>query len=288
MTREPNFGEGQSFCGNCGAVVEPGTRTCGVCGQPVMGPVIGQEAASDSPPSDYIPYCRSCGVGVPWGAGYSCRRCGIEPLCALHFNASDSLCLDCARLPAYTDGAPTQGGLRCGACGASLAPDADFCANCGRAVTAAPVTTASYASDAAPARAEYMGFWIRLAAFVVDRIIVYLLAAIIAAAIGISRTSGEVDPNVQQDVTISLANINYSFLLMVWGISVGYGVLFTAWRGQTLGKMLMRIQVVDANGRIPPLVPRYSPGVGGQGYFGDNFMAGVHLDWPRPEQTRLA
>ena len=104
-----------------------------------------------------------------------------------------------------------------------------------------------------------MGFWIRAAAFAVDRIIVYIIAAIIAAAIGLSRTSGEVDPNVQQDIEISLETLNYSFLLMLWGISVVYGTLLTAWRGQTLGKMLMRVQVVDANGNVPPVAPGYHP-----------------------------
>jgi uncharacterized RDD family membrane protein YckC len=97
-----------------------------------------------------------------------------------------------------------------------------------------------------------MGFWIRLAAFVVDRIISYLIAAGIAAAIGLSRTSGDVDPAIQQEVTINLETINYSFLLLVWGIWTIYSVVFTVLRGQTLGKMLLGIQVVDANGNIPP------------------------------------
>ena len=239
MTSESDFGAGRSFCGNCGAVVEPGRRACGVCGQPVADTA----GPGEAPPRDYIPYCRSCGVGVAWGEGHACQRCGVAPLCALHFNAADGLCLDCAGAPAYAPAAPVAGGLRCGACGAALFADADFCSNCGRAV-----------ANAARAGVEYMGFWIRLAAFAVDRIIVYLIAAIIAAAIGLSRTSGEVDPNVQQDVTVSLETLNYSFLLMLWGISVVYGVLFTAWRGQTPGKMLMRVQVVDASGNIPPLL----------------------------------
>lgn len=97
-----------------------------------------------------------------------------------------------------------------------------------------------------------MGFWIRLAAFAIDRIVAYLIAAAIAAAIGLSRTSGEIDPAIQQEVEVSLETLNYSFLLLVWGIWVAYSTILTAWRGQTLGKMLLGIQVVDSEGNIPP------------------------------------
>ncbi len=243
MASEPSLDSEASFCGNCGAAVGPGCRDCGVCGHPVATSSGAEEQLRSSAapaPADYIPYCRGCGIGVPWGQGHTCFRCGVSPLCALHFRASDGLCFDCADAPAYSGTAATAGGLLCGACGTSVAPFADFCPNCGVPL-AAPY-----------ARAEYMGFWIRCAAFVVDRIVVYLIAALIAAAIGISRTSGDVDPAAQQDVTVSLENINYSFLLLIWGLSVAYGVLFTGLRGQTLGKMLLRIQVVDANGNIPP------------------------------------
>ena len=247
MTSESGVGAGQSFCGNCGAVVEPGSRACGVCGHPVAETA----GAMDAPPRDYIPYCRSCGVGVAWGTGHTCQRCGVAPLCALHFRAADGLCLDCANAPSYNaGGVVATGGLRCGACGAPVSPDADFCPNCGRAV-ALPQSAPSIPS--APYEGvEYMGFWIRAGAFLIDWIAAYLVAAILAAVIGISLTSGEVDPAAMDDITIALENINYSFLLMFWGLSVAHSVLLTGLRGQTLGKMLLRIQVVDANGNVPP------------------------------------
>ena len=97
-----------------------------------------------------------------------------------------------------------------------------------------------------------MGFWIRLAAFVADWIFAYLVAALIAAIIGISLTTGEVDPQAMEDLTIAIENFNYSFLLLFGGISVVHGAVMTAFRGQTLGKMLLRIQVVDAEGNVPP------------------------------------
>ena len=239
MTSDSGSGEGPSFCGNCGAAVQPDSAVCGVCGQPVVDPT----EQTGPPPPDYIPYCRSCGVGVPWGMGHTCQRCGVAPLCELHFRAETGFCLDCAAAPAYAAG-PQSGratGFACRRCGSALLQDTGFCLNCGLATSASPVQAT-----------EYMGFWIRFAAFVVDRIIVYVIAALIAFAIGISRTSGEVDPNVQQDVVVSFETINLSFLLLIWGTSVVYGVLLTTLRGQTLGKMLLGIQVVDSSGSIPP------------------------------------
>ena len=243
MIQEPDIDTGASFCGNCGTPVQAGAIACANCGHPIPGAATGAGLAqgpSGPAPADYIPYCRSCGVVVNWGDGHTCNRCGITPLCALHFRAREQLCFDCADAPAYSQTAVSAGAVRCGACGASIAPNADFCANCGRAVAA------SYG------RSAYMGFWIRLAAFAIDRVIAYLIAAAIAAAIGLSRTSGEIDPNVQQDVTISLETINYSFLLLVWGIWTAYSFILTSIWGQTVGKRIVGIQVVDANGNVPP------------------------------------
>ncbi len=239
MTTETEFRQGPSFCGNCGNPLAGDSRVCNACGHAVESEMIDPAPV----PADYIPYCRSCGIGVPWGEGHACRRCGVEPLCSLHFKAADSLCLDCANTPAYVRPGAESSGLRCGACGAAILPDAGFCPNCGRAfvVASTPDTT------------EYMGFWIRAGAFVIDWIAAYLVAVAVAVAIGFSITSGDADPSTVDDLSVAFENINYSFLLLFWGISVAHSVLMTAWRGQTLGKMIVRIQVVDANGNVPPL-----------------------------------
>ena len=236
MTSESSSGAGPSYCGHCGAAMEPGRPVCGACGRLAADAT---PPAAGSPPPDYIPYCRNCGVGVPWGAGHTCRRCGVTPLCPLHFRSPAGLCLDCAAAPADAT-SPYVVGQRCRACAVPLSPGAGFCPNCGQPVTAAAAT------------AEYMGFWIRFAAFAIDWITVYITAALTAAVIGISLTSGEIDPAAMDDISVAFANLNYSFLLLFWGMSAVYGLVMTAWRGQTLGKMLLRIQVVDASGNIPP------------------------------------
>ena len=70
-----------------------------------------------------------------------------------------------------------------------------------------------------------MGFWVRFAAALIDAVITGAAAAIIDAVIGIPFLGS--------------------------AISLVYYILFTGLRGQTPGKMVMRIQVVDANGNIP-------------------------------------
>ena len=237
MTSELGSGEDPSFCGNCGAVVQAGSRACGACGQPVTD--------TGRPPQDYIPYCRSCGVGVPWGMGHTCRRCGVAPLCERHYRADTGLCFDCAAVPSAATAASTGSRFRCGGCGAPVAPYTEFCSNCGRPV--ALTASAHYAS------VEYMGFWIRAGAYVVDWILAYVVVLLIAQLLGISPISSEVDPNTVEDISVLFENINYSFLLMFWGVSSAHTLLLTAWRGQTLGKMLFRIQVVNADGNIPSL-----------------------------------
>lgn len=239
MTSDSGLGEGPSFCGNCGAAVPVGSRVCNACGHPVTEPA----EQTGPPPPDYIPYCRNCGVGVPWGLGHTCQRCGVTPLCELHFRPESGLCFDCSAAPAYAAG-PAAGratGLACRRCGSALFQDAGFCPNCGAVATAGTLQ-----------ETEYMGFWIRFAAFVADWIIAYLAAALVAFVIGVSMTSGDVEPEQLQDVSIALENFNYSFLLLFCGISAAYGAVMTALKGQTFGKMLLRIQVVDADGNVPP------------------------------------
>ena len=96
-----------------------------------------------------------------------------------------------------------------------------------------------------------MGFWIRAGAFVVDWIIIYLASVLIAVLIGIPLISGDPDFASNDDIAVIVENFNYRFLFVFCGLYTVYGIVMTAWRGQTLGKMLLRIQVVESNGNIP-------------------------------------
>ena len=98
---------------------------------------------------------------------------------------------------------------------------------------------------------DCMGFWIRLAAFLIDLILVVALAIAIGFAgelvelIGVS--AGWWDSGVQNESIVAqlLARI---ILFMSFA---AYHTLFTGIIGQTPGKMLLRIQVVDQYGNKP-------------------------------------
>ena len=123
--------------------------------------------------------------------------------------------------------------IYCTTCGRESDPNARFCDNCGAAL--GPQADAPQYAPGMPyfgqetQNVEYMGFWIRLAAFLIDGILLTIVGLLIRAAFGDS-------------LAVSLFNM---------AINLAYGVIMVAWRGQTVGKMIVGIQVVDANGNIP-------------------------------------
>jgi len=74
-----------------------------------------------------------------------------------------------------------------------------------------------------------MGFWIRVAAAVIDGVTVGVISGVLQAFGG---TPG---------------------MVIGWVFYVLYYVLFTGLRGQTPGKMLIGARVVDSQGRVPGL-----------------------------------
>ena len=211
---------------------------CELAGQPVAGPV----RRTERHPLGNIPYCRN----VAWCAGARSipvsRRgdAALRPAHSVprHRAMPGRSAVSTVDVSQYAGQAQ---GLSCRRCGGSLFPGAEFCPQCGLPATLGTAHAV-----------EYMGFWIRFAAFVADWIIAYVVAALVAAVIGISLTSGDVDPQAMEELTVALENFNYSFVLLFCGIWTIYSLVMTALKGQTLGKMLLRIQVVDEQGNIPP------------------------------------
>jgi uncharacterized RDD family membrane protein YckC len=74
-----------------------------------------------------------------------------------------------------------------------------------------------------------MGFWIRVAAVLIDSILILILLALLGRIFGGAG------------------------FLVAYLFSLLYYVLLTTIQGQTLGKMALGIQVVDAQGNIPSL-----------------------------------
>jgi uncharacterized RDD family membrane protein YckC len=123
--------------------------------------------------------------------------------------------------------------VRCKSCGHDNPPEARFCANCGFSLAAtteppAPAVTPGAAPAAPEAAVEYMGFWIRVAAVVIDYLVILTASALLSLI-----------PVVGDFISF------FVFWLYNW--------LFIGLKGQTLGKMAVRIKVVDAAGSVPGL-----------------------------------
>ena len=118
--------------------------------------------------------------------------------------------------------------MRCESCGHDNPPEARFCANCGSSLAPAVELPVPGVEPAAPEVAvEYMGFWIRFAAAIIDGIIISLIVSL-----------------------ISFVFVPFAFgILLLWL----YYWLFIGLKGQTLGKMAVGIKVVDAAGSVPGL-----------------------------------
>ena len=123
--------------------------------------------------------------------------------------------------------------IYCTTCGREADPNARFCDNCGAAL-APQAGGLQYAPgmpylDQGVQNVEYMGFWIRVAALLIDSILLVIVSLIFRVALG-------------ESTFVSVINLVFN---------LGYAVILTAWRGQTVGKMVLGIQVVDRQGNVP-------------------------------------
>ena len=111
----------------------------------------------------------------------------------------------------------------CANCGEPLEPGSNFCGRCG-AETPATGSPALGRRGVELDGVEYVGFWVRLGAWMIDFILISI-------------------------ILIVLSLIGISFVAFI--IGVPYGILFIGLKGQTPGKIAMGIQVVDQQGNVP-------------------------------------
>jgi len=129
--------------------------------------------------------------------------------------------------------------MQCKVCGQDNPLEAGFCGNCG-AVLATPAVPATPTAIPAPStvapgvQAEYMGFWIRFVAAVIDAVILGAVSAVLA---------------LPAFLNMMFLPLRFLWLFGPWL----YYWLFTGLKGQTPGKMLLGIKVIDARGEIPGL-----------------------------------
>lgn len=130
--------------------------------------------------------------------------------------------------------------MECRVCGQHNIAEARFCANCGATLV---TTVEQVPSEAVPGTIavapevaiEYMGFWIRFAAAIIDGVILFIISSILIIP---TRFVGFIyGPTIVFNI--------FLFWLYYW--------LLTGLKGQTIGKMAVGIKVVDAQGNKPGL-----------------------------------
>jgi uncharacterized RDD family membrane protein YckC len=132
----------------------------------------------------------------------------------------------------------------CENCGRELSDQAIICPNCGHPRTAAAVTTVAQATG-------YAEWWQRVVASIVDGIIVAVPAWVIMAiaSVGIVRRA---TVTTDQFGNTRINSGAFAGIFVGFGIIILVGILYRVLlegspRGQTVGKMAMKIAVKDAN-----------------------------------------
>lgn len=133
----------------------------------------------------------------------------------------------------------------CPDCGHENAAEARFCAACGSMMEETAIATAEPPVAPPYATVEYAGFWMRLAAAIIDAVIVFIGFGLVATA-SIAVSFGLF-------LEIYDTGVDRLSRLAAWAFPLLYYVLMTGLRGQTLGKMALRIKVVRADERVPGL-----------------------------------
>lgn len=160
--------------------------------------------------------CPACGHSQP--AGAYCIACGIDYA-------------KWQRRQHEGDPPPLQEQATCPFCGHVQAP-VSHCLRCGGVMS----------STAISATVAYAGFWIRVAAAIVDSIAVWILQMVLTVIFG--AMVGLIVPGVEGESFTSIVLL----ALFSTAISMAYYVVFTGACGQTPGKMLLRLKVVRRDG----------------------------------------
>lgn len=111
----------------------------------------------------------------------------------------------------------------------------------------------------APVRVRVAGFWRRSCAAVVDLLVLASVFAILAtiAALVLRHPLpriGQIGPDYVVDMAVNGGVAAEAGLAMLAILGFLYFFLFTALRGQTFGKHLMKLRVIDAYGERPSLL----------------------------------
>ncbi len=100
------------------------------------------------------------------------------------------------------------------------------------------------------ATVDYAGFWIRLAAFLIDAIIllpiIWVFNGLLSLGFGLGWMGGNVDPLMPRG---AVSGVFYLLgILIPFLIILAYLFGFWGWRGQTPGKMALRLKITERDG----------------------------------------
>jgi uncharacterized RDD family membrane protein YckC len=186
--------------------------------------------------------------------------------------------------------------MTCSSCGAYTAEGKPFCSSCSRpliglkvggvpaqtsTLTSAQISTQFSAPNsppvilpAAPATQQYAGFWLRVAAAIIDLIILAIPLALavsyLSVAMGSWRAFLGLHPGQTPNDIVAQFGRTYLFAILCFFIVTGwlYFALFesSSWQG-TLGKKFIGLSVADLRGN------RVTFGRASGRFFGGRFLA---------------
>ena len=138
---------------------------------------------------------------------------------------------------------PRANGTSCATCGREQEPGTPFCPNCGASSPAGGPGYVPGLPDLADG--EYMGFWIRVAAALIDAILLSV-TSLLLLLLGFTLLGGIFTSFGSVGIGLGVA-----FLIILIASPWIYHVAFITTKGQTPGKMAVGIQVVNRDGNIP-------------------------------------
>ncbi len=95
---------------------------------------------------------------------------------------------------------------------------------------------------------DYAGFWVRLAALIIDIIILGLTNWVINGVWGVASGVGWMSGSVEDPFAVMTGAGWILNSLIIFLLVVGYFICFWGWRGQTPGKMALRVRIVRFDG----------------------------------------
>ena len=176
----------------------------------------------------------------------------------------------------------------CPNCGKNT-PEGKFCEHCGASVQRTQTFQQPAAQQPAygqqPAGVRHAGFWIRLGAYFIDIIILFVIAVVIGAVLGVSIFTGSPGYSSSGATGAFLVLFYLIFIIIIW---LYFAIQESSSAQATLGKRAVNVKVTDLEGNrigfgkaTVRTIVRFIPLIGPLGClaigFSDN-KQGLH-DW---------